>query len=57
MAKEPVVTQLQQGVFTLKAQVADQSGLADAVRAFNNLVITQVRKGAPRRLRSSEGIL
>ena len=31
MTMEQVVTQLQQGVFTLKAQVADQTGLSDAV--------------------------
>ena len=41
---EQVVTQLQQEVITLKAQVADQSGLADAVRAINNLATAQVRK-------------
>ena len=33
---EHVVTQLQQEVITLKAQTADQTGLADAVRAINN---------------------
>ena len=32
MTMEEVVTPLQQEVFTLKAQVADQSGRADAVR-------------------------
>ena len=37
MTMEQVVTEFQQEVFTLKAQVADQSGLADAVRAINNL--------------------
>ena len=30
-------TQLQQELFTLRAQVAEESGLADAVRAINNL--------------------
>ena len=30
---EEVVTQLHQEVITLKAQVADQTGVADAVRA------------------------
>ena len=44
---EQVVTQLQQKVFTLKAQGADQSGLADAVRAINNLATGQVRKDTP----------
>ena len=44
---EQVVTQLQQEVFTLKAQVAAESGLADAVRAINNLVTAQVRKDTP----------
>ena len=32
---------------TLKAQVADQPGLADAVRAINNLATAQVRKDTP----------
>ena len=41
---EQVVTQLQQEVITLKAKVACQTGLADAVRAINNLATTQVRK-------------
>ena len=43
MTVEQVVTQLQQEVFTLKAQVADQSGLADAVHAINNLATAQGR--------------
>ena len=42
MTMEQVVTQLQQVVFTLKAQVADQSWLVDAARAINNLA-TQVK--------------
>ena len=42
-----VISQLQQEVFKLKAQVADQSGLADAVRAINNLATAQVRKNTP----------
>ena len=42
MTMEQVDTQLRQEVLTLKAQVADQSGLADAVRAVNNLAIAQV---------------
>ena len=36
MTMEQVVTQLQQELFTLRAQVAAESGLADAVRAINN---------------------
>ena len=40
---EQVVTQLQEEVFTFKAQVAGQSGLADAVRALNNLAAAQVQ--------------
>ena len=47
MTMEQVVTQLQQEVSTLKAQVLDQSGLADAVRAINNLATAQVRKDTP----------
>ena len=42
---EQVVTRLlQHEVITLKAHVADHSGLADPVRALNNLAIAQVRK-------------
>ena len=44
---EQIVTQLQQKVFALKAQVADQSGLADAVRAVNNLATAQGEKDTP----------
>ena len=47
MTMEQVVTQLQQELFTLRAQVAAESGLADAVRAINNLVTAQVRKDTP----------
>ena len=47
MTTEQVVTQLQQEVFTLKAQVAHQSGLADAVRAINNLATVQGKKDTP----------
>ena len=36
--------QLQQELFTLKAQVVAECGLADAVRAINNLATAQVRK-------------
>ena len=43
MTMEQVVTQLQQELFTLRVQVAAESGLADAVRAINNLV----RKDTP----------
>ena len=44
---EQVVTQLQQELFTLRAQVAAESGLADAVRAINNFATAQVRKDTP----------
>ena len=44
---EQAVTQLQQEVFNLRAQVAAQSGLADVVRATNNLVTAQVRNETP----------
>ena len=44
---EQVVTQLQQELFTLRAQVAAESGLADAVRAINNFSTAQVRKDTP----------
>ena len=44
---EQVVTQLQQELFTLRAQVAAESGLADAVRAINNLATGQVRTETP----------
>ena len=47
MTMEQVVTQLQQELFTLRAQVAAESGLADAVRAINNLATAQVRKETP----------
>ena len=35
---------MQEEIFTLRAQVAAESGLADAVRASNNLATAQVRK-------------
>ena len=63
MTMEQVVTQLQQELLTLRAQVAAESGLADAVRAINNLATAQVRKDTPSLLPlcerpwSSEGIL
>ena len=41
------MTQLQQELFTLRAQVAAESGLADAVLAINNLATAQVRKNTP----------
>ena len=41
---EQVVTQVPQEILTLKAQVADQSGLAGAVRALNNLATAQGKK-------------
>ena len=44
---EQVVTQLQQEVITLKAQVPDQTGLTEAVRAINNTTTTQVREHTP----------
>ena len=44
---EQVVTKLQQEFFTLRAQVAAESGLAGAVRAMNNLATAQVRKDTP----------
>ena len=47
MTMEQVVTQLQQELFTLRAQVAAGSGLADGVRAINNLATAQVRKDTP----------
>ena len=57
MTMEQVVTQPQQELFTLRAQVAAESGLADAVRAINNLATTQVRKDTPSLIDTSEGIL
>ena len=62
MTIEQVGTPLQQEVFTLKAQIADQSGLADAVRAMNNLGAAQVRKDTPspvdvKGLGRSQGVL
>ena len=47
MTMEQVVTQLQQEQFTLRAQVAAESELADAVRAIHNLATAQVRKDTP----------
>ena len=42
MTMEQVVTQLQPEPLTLRAQVAAESVLADAVRAINNLATAQV---------------
>ena len=47
MTMEQVAAQLQQQVFTLNAQVVDQSGVDDAIRAINNLTTAQVRKDTP----------
>ena len=47
MTMEQVVAQLQQELFTLRAQVAAESGLADAIRAINNLAAAQVPKDTP----------
>ena len=44
---EQVVTQLQQELFALRAQVTARSGLAEAVQAINNLATAQVRKDTP----------
>ena len=44
MTMEQVVTQLQQELFALRVQVAAESGLANAVRAINNLAKAQDRK-------------
>ena len=47
MTMEHVVTQLQQELFTLRVQVAAESGLPDAVRGINSLATAQVRKDTP----------
>ena len=47
MSMEQVVTQLQQELFTLRAQDAAESGVADAVRVINSLAAAQVRKDTP----------
>ena len=44
MTMEQVDTQLQQELFTFKAQVAAECGVADAVRSINNLATAQLRK-------------
>ena len=48
MTMEQLVTQLPQEVFNLRAQVAAESALVDAVRAINNLATAQVRLGHPK---------
>ena len=45
MTMEQVVAQLQQELFTLRAQVGAES--RHAARAINNLATAQVRKGTP----------
>ena len=47
MTMEQVVTQLQQELFTLRAEVTEESGLAVAERAINNLATAQVREDTP----------
>ena len=47
MTMEQVVTQLQQKLFNLRAQVAARSGLAEATQAINNLATAEVRKDTP----------
>ena len=47
MTMEHVVTQLQQEVFNLRAQVAAESGLSDVVRAIDKVATAQVRKDTP----------
>ena len=47
MTMEQAVAQLQQEVLTLEAQVAADSGLAEAVRAINNLANAQAQKDTP----------
>ena len=45
LTMELVVTQLQQEIITLNAQVADRTGRVEAIRAINNLATAHVRKG------------
>ena len=47
LTMEQVVTLFKQEIITLRAQVADRTGLADAVRAMNSLETAEVRKDAP----------
>ena len=46
-ALEQVVTQLPQELFVLRAQITAQSGVAEAVRAINNLATAQVGNDTP----------
>ena len=48
------VIQLQQDLFNLRAQVASQVQIADAVRAINNLATAQARKDAPSLIKTSD---
>ena len=52
---EQVVTQLQQELFSLRAQVAAESGRADAVPAINTLATAEVRKVLDVRTNSLDG--
>ena len=61
LTTEQVATQLQQEVITLTTQVADQTRLAQTVRAINNLGTPEGKKDTPslsdvKRSRSSEGV-
>ena len=44
---EQVVTQLQQELFSLRAQVASQVQMAEAVRAINNVATPKIKKDTP----------
>ena len=44
VATKQVVTHRQRKVITLRSQVGDQTGLADAVRAMNSLATDQLRQ-------------
>ena len=44
---EQIVTQLQQEGITLNAEAADQTGLAESLRATNNLATASIRKDTP----------
>ena len=58
MTMEQAATQLHQELFTLRVQVAAESGLADASRANNSLATAQVRKDTPSLIdvKASEGV-
>ena len=55
MTMEQVVTQHQQELFTLRAQVATESGLADAVRANSSLATAQIKKDTASLIDVNEG--